>query len=251
MKTLLKPTNLPALVVGLGFVAQALRRLLYAVAVDARELLVSGHPLEIALGVLSLGALAWVAWSLRKLDGSDAYEDNFFPGRNAMLGHLAAAFGIVMTVLTTEPALGGYVGLTWTVLGYAAPLCLMVSGTARAQGKKPFFLLDLAPCLFLVLHLVCRYRLWSASAQLQHYVFALFGTIALMLFAFYTAAFSAGVGRRRMQLFFGLMAVYLLIAELAATDCSWLYLGGVLWALTDLCTLDPRPKREPQPEEET
>lgn len=246
MKTLLKPTNLPALVVGFGFTAQVLRRLLYAVVMDARGLLISGHPLTLVLTAMSFAVAAWVALSVRKLDGSDVYEDNFFPGKNALLGHLAMGFGILMTVLTTEPALGGYVGLLWRVLGYAAPLCLMAAGAARAQGKKPFFLLDLMACLFLMLHLVCQYRLWSASAQLQNYVFALLGTIALMLFAFYTAAFSAGVGRRRMQLFMGLMAVYLLIAELAATAYSPLYLGGVLWALTDLVTLEPKSKQEPE-----
>lgn len=248
MKTRIKPTNLPTLAVVLGFLAQILRRLLYMTAVDEKNLLVTGHPLEIVLGLLSAAVLVWITLTVWKMKGSEAYEDNFTLNPRARLGHLAAAAGILLTVLTTAPGMGGYVGKCWTILGYLAPPALTAAGIARAQGKKPFFLLDLSGCLFLLLHILCQYQRWCANSQLQDYVFALFGTIALALFAFYTAAFAAGVGNRRMQLGMGLSAVYLLIAELAATPYSWLYLGGILWVLTDLCALEPQPSQEPEAE---
>lgn len=247
MKPLFKPANLPTLAVGLGFLAQVLRRLLYAVAVDEKNLLVPNHPLELMLGALSFAVLVWIVLSVRKLDGSGAYEDNFFPSRGSLWGHLAAAAGILLTVLTTAPGLGGYVGKLWQLMGYAAPLCLAAAGIAREKGKKPFFLLDLSGCLFLLLHIITRYQSWCANSQLQDYAFALFGAIALMLFAFYTAAFAADLPQRRMQLGMGLAAVYLLTAELAVTEYSWLSLGGIVWALTDLCTLEPRPRQEAEP----
>lgn len=246
MKTFLKSTNLPAVAVGFGFFAQILRRLLYATAVDEKNLLITGHPLEIALGLLSAAALGWIILSLWKQTGSQVYEDNFFPSRNARLGRLAAAAGILLTVLTTDPGIGGYVGRLWETFGYLAPLALAASGIARSRGKKPFFLLDISGCLFLLLHTICQYRGWCANSQLQDYVFALLGTLALALFAFHTAAFAVGMGNRRMQLITGLSAVYLLMAELATTSYSWLYLGGILWALTDLCALEPR--QEPEAE---
>ena len=249
MKHFLKPTNLPVLAVGAGFLAQLLRRGLYALALDEKGLLRSGHPLEAALALLSLAVLAFLLLSVRKLDGSGAYEDNFFPSKQAKLGRLAAAAGIALTVLTAPVALEGNVGRLWMLLGALAPLCLGASALARGKGKQPHFLPDLAACLFLVLYLITQYRGWCSNPQLQDYVFALFGSVFLALFAFYTAAFSAGLPRRRMQLFTGLAAVYLLTAELATTAHSWLCLGGILWALTDLCTLEPRPKPEEPPKE--
>ena len=84
----------------------------------------------------------------------------------------------------------------------------------------------------------------------QDYGFALLGGMALALFAYYTAGFDVGMGRRRMQLFMAMAAVYLLAAELATTGYPWLLLGGIVWAMTDICTLTPKPKPEPEEREE-
>lgn len=250
MKKFLKPTNLPVITASLGGIALVLRKMLYAFAVDAKGLLPLYHPLEIALGLLSAGALVYILLTVWKLDGSAQYADNFAADRYALAGHIAAAAGIVLTVLTREPMMPGYLGQGWLVLGYLAPVCLVLAGIDRYRGRQPFFLLHLVPCLFLVFHIVNHYQFWSGNPQLQDYVFTLFGSMALMFFGFYNAAFDANSGRRRMQLFMGMAAVYLLLAELAQTRYPWLYLGGILWALTGLCTLTPVPKPEPEPKEE-
>ena len=242
MKNLLKPTNLPIVTAALGGIALVLRRVLYAVAVDAKNLLPVNHPLEIALGIFTGLVLACIAASVWKLDGSGRYEDNFQSDVPALVGHAAAAAGILITVLTNAPMMPGYLGNFWKVLGFAAPVCLFAAGYARLQGKQPFFLLHLIPCLFLVFHIVNHYQTWSGNPQFQDYGFALFGSMALVFFSFYTAAFDVEAGRRRMQLGMGLAAVYLCLAELAMTQYVWLYLGGIVWALTDLCSLNPVPK---------
>lgn len=249
MKHLFKSANLPTIAVGLGFIAQIMRRLLYTVAVDEKNLLLANHPLEMGLLLLSALTLAFLGLSVWKLDGSGAYEDNFTPSRQARNGHIAAAVGIALTVLTNQPRMPGNLGSIWQVLGYLSPLCLLAAGLCRGQGQKPFFLLHLIPALFLTMHIVNHYQTWCASPQLQDYLFTLLGTMALMFFVFYTACFDAELGRRRMQLGMGLAAVYLLIAELAATRYPWLYLGGIVLVLTDLCSLTPQPKREAEPSE--
>ena len=246
-----KLPKLPIAAALLGCAAFVLRLLLYGIAMEARGLLIPGHPLSWALIALSALALALIGWDTWKLDGSNEYCHNFAPNPRAFAGHLAAAAGIGITMLTRVPQMYGYLGQLWRWLGWLSPLCLVLAGFARKEGKQPFFLLHLIPCLFLAVHIVNHYQQWCADPQLHNYVFSLFGQIALMLFAFYTAAFDCNGGQRRMQLFMGLSAAYLLLADLATTRYFWLLAGGILWALTDLCSLTPVPKPEEPTQKES
>ena len=216
-----------------GIAALAMRRVLYATAVDVKGLLVRNQPLGIALAVLTLGVLARIALAVRKTD-RDICET--YPSVNlpAALGSVAAAAGILVTVRTGTAVTGSPLGNVWYGLGLAAAPCLLLAGIARLFGKKPFFLLHVAVCLFFVVHIVTRYQLWSANPQLQDYVFALLGAMALMFFGFYTAAGEADCGNPRMRLGMGLAAIYLCLAELARSACPALYLGGAIWVLTEL-----------------
>lgn len=235
---------LPLFVASLGGIGFVLRKALYALAVDEKNLLVSGHPLEIALTVLTFAVLVFIAAVVWKLDGSANYEDNFSADLPAAVGHILGAAGIAMTMLTSTYAMPGTLTTLWRVLGYASPVCLVAAAFPRAQGKQPHFLLHLVPCLYLMFHVVCHYRLWSSNPQFQDYAFSLFGAIALLFFVYYTAAFEAGAGKRRMQLFMGLAAMYLCLVCAAMTEYPLLYLGGMGWAGTGLCTLTPKPKQE-------
>ena len=130
--------------------------------------------------------------------------------------------------------MGNYLESAWYYLGLAAPVCLLLAGAANAMGKRPFFLLHVVPCLFFLVHIVTRYQFWSSQPQMQDYVFALLGAAELMFFGFYTAALEADCGSPGMRLGMGLSAVYLCMAELALSSCPGLYLGGMLWVLTEL-----------------
>ncbi len=244
MNLFLKPNNLPLWALGGGGVALVLRRLLYALAVDRKDLLIPWHPLEIALILWSLGVLGLLAWGVRKLDGSQEYDHNFGPSSAAKWGSWIAAAAFALHALTGDVQGPGAFGKVWLVLGVLAPISLVLAGQARGLGKKPFFALHMIPCLFLLLDLVGHYQMWSGDPQMQNYVFAVFGCAALMLFGMYCAAFDAGMGSRRMQLLMGLAAGYLLAGELGHTENPWLCLGGMAWALTDLCRLNPVPKPE-------
>ena len=220
--------KLPVMMI-FGSTAFALRKLLYAGGVDARGLLLRNSPLGIALTVLTALALVFVVLTARKQETGDASVD--FP---AAIGNAAAGGGILVTVLTAAPMMGGYLENAWRILGFAAPVCLLLAGISRAFGKKPFFLLHVIACLFFLVHIVTRYQLWSSNPQLQDYVFALLGAAALMFFCFYTAAQEADCGNGRMKLGMGLAAVYLCLAELARSSCPALYLGGLVWVFTEL-----------------
>ena len=225
--------GLSVLMLILGMAAFGLRTALYAVAVDARGLLIRGHALEIVLAVLTAAAMLTVALVCRKqgeMDTKNSLPENLL----AALGNVAAGAGIALTVLDGAVAVDGYLANAWRFLGLAAPVCLVLAGFARVLGKRPFFLLHVAVCLFFLVHIVARYQLWSSHPQMQDYIFALLGAMTLMFFGFYEAAREAGCGNFRMQLGMGLAAVFLCLAELARSSCPALYLGGILWVLAEL-----------------
>lgn len=236
-----KPNRLRVGVIILGCGALLLRRLLYALAVDVKNLLPVNHPLEIALWVLTAAAAVWIVASVWKLDGSNAYEDNFQPSLMAAVGHFIAAAGILLTVLLPWGGMGRLV-LLRKVLGIAAAAGLIAAGCCRRTGKCPLLLTHLAVCVFFVVHMLGNYGIWCSNPQLQDYWLDLSASALTALFAFYEAAFDAGMGRRRMQLATGLLAAYLGFGALSGSGTPILYFGCAVWALTDLCSLTPRPK---------
>lgn len=244
VKVLLNPKKLPFEVWVLGVIGFFLRGGLYAFGPDEKNLLPAFHPLEAALWLVTALTAALVAAMVWKLKGTDAYADNFRPSLTSAAGHILAACGILLTVLLNAPAMAGLIGLVWKLLGILSAPLLVWAAVSRARGKCPFFLTYGIPCVFFAIHLVCHYQTWCSDPQLQNYVFAFFGVIALMLFSYYQAAFAAGTGSRRAQLAAGLLAVYLCLVNLANTEYLFLYLGGALWAGTGLCRIRPRRKRK-------
>lgn len=242
MKNLFKPVSLPKITVALGVIGLALRRMLYTFGPDSKNLLPALHPLEVLLMLFTAAVLAYIVITVWKLDGSNRYVDNFGPSFPAAVGHVLAAAGILLTVLLNEPMMFGILGKLWKVLGFLSAPCLIAAGYARLRGKRPFFLLHMVACLFLVFHILNQYQTWSGNPQLQDYVFDLFGAMTLMFFTFYHASFDVGSGRRRMHLFMGLTALYLCIVNLSMTEHLFLYAGGIAWTFTDLCTLMPKPE---------
>ncbi len=238
---------LPLLAAAMGFVGMGLRWALYAFCMDEKSLLPVNHPVEIALWILTAAALALIAVLSWKRDGSSSYADNFTASPLAAVGTIAAGIGILLTVLLNAPLLNNRLGVAWKLLGLLSFPCLLAAGYKRYQGKQPFFVLPIIPCLFLVMHIINHYQRWSGNPQLQDYVFTLFGTMALMFFCFYTTAFAVDSGRRRMYLGMGSAAVYLCLVSLPEGNCLYLYAGGIFWVLCELWSLRTKPKAKNNP----
>lgn len=239
MKNLKKREYLPLAALLFGIFGLGLRRTLYRVALDEKNLLPLGHPLEIALWLLVLAGAAVICLSVRKLDGPSDYTANFSASSIAALGHFLMGFCILMTVVLKEPSMAGTAGLLWKVTGFAAAPAFAWGGFSRLKGKQPFFLIHVAGCLFLLMHVLTHYQGWSANPQLQDYFFDLFAAVALLLFSYYTALFEAGAGKRRMQLATGLLSLMLCIISLSGTEFAGLHTCGAVWAAADLCRLNP------------
>lgn len=229
----------------LGGVGLVLRRLLYSMALDEKHLLPLGHPLETILWVLTAAAAAAVVILCLRTDKNLTLRSG--GGPEQAVGHLMMGLGIVLTVLVNPAKMPGAVGIAWQVLGYLAPVCLVLAGASRGTGKQVHFLLHLPTCLFLMVHMVNQYRTWSAEPQPQAYVFALLGCVGLTLFAYYCTAFDVAMGNSRMYVGAGLASLYLCTVNLARTEYPLLYLGGIAWVAADLWSAAFLPQ-PPEPE---
>lgn len=226
----MKKVRFPALMVLLAVLGFGLRWLVYATAVDGKNLIVGGHPAVIALWVLTAAALALAAYGARKEPETAPSYAGHAP---AFLGHGLLGVAIGMTVLLNPLPMPGPLALIWKVLGLAAPVCLLAAGFERMRGKVPFFALYAAPSLFFTVHVVAHYQRWCANPQFTDYAFALLASVALALNCYQHAAFGADMGRRKMLTLTALAAVYLCGAEMASSLYPYLYLGGALFCLTD------------------
>lgn len=243
MKTLLKSKNLPFVVLALGVIGFALRWLLYAVAVDAKNLIPMGHPLEIAIWLVAAAAVVVAVVGVKKMDEAELSVNPLSIGKLNALGCILLAVGILVTVLGDGISLNG-LEMVRDVLGVLSVAAMVAAAVSRNRGQEPLFLFHAVVCVFFAVYMVSSYRGWSSNPQLQDYVFTLFACIALMLFAYYQAACAAGCGSRRLLHFAGLMAVFACIVCLSGTDNGILYLTGGIWALTNLTLPAPTPAEE-------
>lgn len=237
MKHLLNSKYIPYFTLIFGGVGATIRWLLYALTTDEKNLIPLCHPLEILLWIVSAVTLVLILAAILPLRNAENNPNRFAPNLPAALGALAAAVGIGLTVLLYPWDYSGTLGLIRRVLGIAAAVSLLAVAFFRARGQEPFFALHAVVCVFFALHMVSCYRLWSGNPQLIDYIFSLFASIGLMLFAFYHGCLEAGMGKLRMLPITGLLTAYCCIVALSGTNYVWLYLGGGIWSITNLCRL--------------
>lgn len=246
MKFLSNPKKLPIFSAGAGLITLILRFILFLLGRDEKNLLIPGHPLDLLVWMVTAAVVTVVLLSLWKQDGSCRYHDNFAPSAAAAIGAFALAGGILVSVI-----LGMSSGLPMTTLcclsGALAVPAVVWTGLCRWKGQKPFFLFHAVICLYLTLYAISHYQTWSSHPQIQDWFFDLAGIICLALFSYYQTAFLVGMGKRRLLLLTGLLGGFFCLAAVAGGTDSLLYIGGALWALTNLCSLTPVPRRRRNP----
>jgi hypothetical protein len=235
----LKHLYLPVAAVLFSAAALYLRRQLYAVALDSKGLLLSGHPLEAALWAVVLGGGILLTLAASRLGGANLYEENFRSSIPAFCGNAFMSATVLAMAMNQSLSMPGRIDLVWRFLGFLTAPGLLWAALCRSMGKKPFFGIHGALSAFLLLYLISRYQLWSSNPQLQDYVFELLAAAALTLFSYHCAAFEADTGSRRMQLATGMLSVLLCGAAVPYSGFPNLYLCGLIWAVTDLCALTP------------
>lgn len=231
---------LPGAVAALGFIGLVLRKWLYIAGPDGRKLLPLWHPLEIALWAVTAAAVLLVVLSLRRLEPIRGYGRNYPDSMLPALGCIVMGLGLGATVFLDWRA--GESGIAEQLLGVLSAVALFLVAACRIQRKRPSWVFHALVCVYFALHLISRYRAWSGNPQTQDYVFSLLSCVALMLFAYHQSAFDAGCGHRRSQVSWGLLAGFFCLVALSSTENIMLYGTGVIWCLTNLCTLAPPPR---------
>lgn len=242
----LKPKSLTHLVPALGAVGLLLQIWLMA-SRNEKGLLASGHPATYLTLLLTVLTLVVLFLTGRQLGGRMRYERLFPASQPGAIGCLVGAVGILLSAVQMLNGSRDLLTLLAGGLGVLAAICLVVLSHYRLKGLRPTFLLRSVVCLYLLLHLVCQYRGWSAEPQLQLYCYPLLASVFLALAGFHRASFDVGYCGRPRYVLIDLGAVYFCCLSLVSAD--WLfYLTVGFWSYTELCTLRPMKKRSPQGE---
>lgn len=205
----------------LGAAGAGLYRAIYAFSLDARELVIRGSIYEIALWALTAVVLlsAVVISSKTRVEAI---------GNPPILACLIYALGIF--TLTLENAKGPVpLTMLYRIMTWAAIASLLASVLLRIFRKPHHFLLDVAPCILCILHLVECYQLWSEVPQLTDYVFGLGAILCIVLFAYHNMAFRAKLPGKRVYVFAGLAGIFFCCVAAAGTVFELYFLSTAVW----------------------
>lgn len=190
-----------------------------------------------------------------RLNRDNDPEMNLTPGpvaRKMLSPGLAMGFGGLLLGAASVIALLEYQDTLEAVaaaLGVFAGGALIYGAYLRIRGKSSVWA-GMLITLFLLVDLISRFRHWSSDPLLEDYCFKLLGCIFAMLGAFHLAGFPIYRGKRRLTVFFSMMAVYfqlLCLGDGGLEAC--LYHGGLaVWLLAGGCTLR-RVRRKPAEEQ--
>lgn len=245
MKSLIHPKKLPLFAACAGLTVMVLRFALFLLGRDEKNLLITGHPLDILVWIVTAAAVLLILGSAENPKDPSRYSDPLVPSSLAAVGTFALAGGILVSVLTGSSS-GLRLEMLCRLIGALAVPAAVWAGLCRYQGKKPFLLAHGTVCLYLILYTVSHYQAWSSRPQIQDWLFSMAGIVCLDLFAYQQTAFDADLGKHRIQRITGLLTGIFCFGAIAGAEDLLLYIGGGIWALTNLCRPAPvRRRRNP------
>ena len=249
MNRYIKSTYLPLITLGAGLLTMLLRFILLATGEDDKGLLVTGSFSDIFSWLLAVATMVVIligTWNLRE---ASKFSFNFPASVSGAVGTMAAALGILITSGSELFSGGDAIGVVGAVLGMLAAPALVLTAISRYRGQRPLVLLHGMVCVYLMVHLVSHYRLWSSYPQIQSYGFELLSIVCLMLACYHRATFDVGEGNRRSYAFCALAAVFFSVATLPGCDSPIFFIGCAVWMLTNLCNLKSLSGRHAKKEE--
>ena len=244
MKRYLKMAYLPLAVLACGVLTCLLRLWLFALGEDERGLLSVGSFPDVMSWIVVAATMVLLGVSTRQLHGGTKYSQNFHASMPAAIGMALAAVSFCITSVVDLTAGGDSVGTVSALLGFLAAAALLVLAYSRYRGAHLSVLFHGVVCLYLMLHLVSHYRLWSSYPQLQSYAFELLAFVFVMLACYQRAAFDAGKGNRRAYTFFTLAALFFCVAALPGCDNAAFFIGCAVWMYFTPCRLSLPAKKE-------
>lgn len=231
-----------------GLLGLILRYFLYRFGFNEKGILPSSHPLHLICCALVPATAVWLLLQLKAMKKRD-----FRPGAAAAPCRVLG--GILAGVLLAVSALGlfregaGLLSRVRAILALLAALAMPLSVYAPRERKLPRLFGRALICLYFVVDMLSRYRVWSGNPQLPDYVFHVAALVCLSLCSYHRLAFCTGIGQRRAHGFFSLMAMVLCLLCLVGPEPRLFYLSGALWAGAGMCTLTPPGAPKPKTEE--
>jgi len=212
---------------------------------DEKGLYITTHPLYIGLFVLSALVIVWLLLSCRKLSGQPVFPSS----KGALFAAIVAAIGILATdVLELLSSLDTAFALHSTatlvtliasvisfVLGILAAVALVLSGVLQHKGKPVHYLFYAVLTVYLLIHPLTQYRMWSSDPQLLNYSFQLLASICLLLTCYHRTALAAGKTGAKRYVFFSRLAIF--FCGISIVGEQLFYLGMLLWLLAQPCRL--------------
>ena len=240
MKRYLKPAYLPLITLGLGIVTYVLRTLLWTSAIGAEDgrLLPADTWPDVLSWIVVAATIALLGIGTWNLRGAAKYSYNFPPSIPAAIGMALAGVSFCITSFADLSAGTDSIGTASAILGFFAAAALVYLAYGRVKGIRLSVVFHGIVCLYLMLHLISHYRLWSSFPQLQSYAFELLAIVFVMLACYHRAAFDSNCGNRRAYTFFSLAALFFCVATLPGCDNAAFFIGCAVWMFTTPCRLN-------------
>lgn len=237
MNKILRPKNLPSVVLILGIIAAGLRMWTIGGGPDAAGLYPRQSVAWNLLWLLTVLTLGVCVVCLRCLRTPGEYRENYPASPISAFGAGLAAVAAALTV----PVLFAEKDNTFAVIagcvGVLAAVGMAYVAYCRFKGVKPSFAAHFAMCLYMAMRMFNCCRSWSNEPQLGVFVFPLVTMICAMLAAFQLACMDAGIGKRRTCAVWCLMGMYCAMATLPSGEDVWFNGCVALWLLTNLPSL--------------
>lgn len=239
-----KQTALTVGVLGIGAFGAGLRLWLLRSQAPGSTLLANDHPANLLLTLLTLGLVAALFCATRDMKKGGKYS-SLFPASLLRCGGAAvAALGFLVVSLQNFLSGTDSFSRILGVAGILAAAAMAFVSLCRFQGRHPVLFFQGYVCLYLMIHMICQYRIWSIEPQIQTYCFHLLATVCTMLACYHSAAFDGNCGSRRGHTVLHLLAVYFCCLALVGDHTPFFYLTMGLWMLSDLCAEPARPQRK-------
>lgn len=226
----------------LGAIGAALRYWLFATGIDEKGLIVTDHPAQLLIWVLTLLVAVILVIATWNLKGPADYRSNFKRSIFGAAGFLFAAAAAVIVLLPRLQSAMEPLNIAGLALGGLSALSLLALAVLRFLGKRPNPIFLMIICAWLMVDLVLLYRQWSATPQVQNYCFSLLANVCVMLSVYYSATFAADMGNRQMHSLFHLLAVFFCLVSLPKCESPLYFALMCAFMMLDLCALNPKPK---------
>lgn len=113
----------------------------------------------------------------------------------------------VLSYATQSPTVTRVLTMLLPPLGMLSAVCIGLFAVLRISGRKPSALLYMTASIYLVVRLIVCFQSWNTDPSIHDYCFQLLAAICTMLAMFQLAGFCFDRGKRRIALFWSLLAV--------------------------------------------